>query len=69
MLSFIALERKKRGLKQRDLARAIGLSSPVVSHIECRRWVPDAERRKAIALELGHDEEYFFEPSGMARLA
>ncbi len=59
----IAARRRERGMRQRDLAVAVGTSAGYLGHIECGVHRPSARLLRAILIVLGVDGELPQEPA------
>lgn len=58
----ICVARKEAGLRQYELARAIGVTDPTVNRWERGHNAPRLEQRRALAQILGRPVEFFEEP-------
>jgi transcriptional regulator with XRE-family HTH domain len=67
VVTEIKIARLRKGIKQSDVAREIGLHYSVLSGIENKRIVASEQQRKAILGVIGGSEADFFEPSGLAK--
>lgn len=65
----LRLERKRRGVSQRQLAERVGLSPSLISQIETGRSKPSVSTLYAIVTELGISLDRLFSASGEAGAA